>query len=128
VSSSQFGSSPSFRFQSYPVPTELPAMRAGELDGRYLDCTPALAPVGDTFVAIPTITIRRIDGTIVTSDDLASAGSSWPDTIDATNRIPTYGFVAGVETATYLLRMAGTTAQGRTFVRDWRMSVLPELG
>lgn len=114
--------------QSYPPPTELPAMRAGEVDGRYLDCTPALAPVGDTFSTIPVLTITRIDAGPITNADLASAGSAWPDTLDATARIPTYGFIAGTSTATYLLRVAASTAQGRTFIRDWRMSVLPALG
>lgn len=114
--------------QSYPPPTELPAMRVGELDGRYLDCTPALAPVGDTFSAIPTLTIMRIDATATGASDLAPAGSAWVNTIDATNRIPTYGFVAGTAVATYLLRVSAATAQGRTFIRDWKMSVLPALG
>jgi hypothetical protein len=114
---------------SYPVPTELPAMRAGETDGRYLDCTPALAPVGDFFAGIPALTIRRTDGAPMTSADLASAGpAAWPDTLDAGRRIPTYGFIAGTVTATYLLRITGTTDQQRSFIRDWRMSVLPELG
>ncbi len=75
--------------QSYPPPTELPAMRVGELDGRYLDCTPALAPVGDTFSTIPVLTITRIDAADMLAGDLATAGSAWADTIDATNRIPT---------------------------------------
>jgi hypothetical protein len=113
---------------SYPPPTVLPAMRAGEVDGRYLDCTPALAPVGDFLAAVPDLTIRRIDGAPMTADDLAAAGSAWLNSMDPTNRIPTYGFVAGSLTATYLLKTVGTTTQGRTFVRDWRMSVLPELG
>lgn len=103
-------------------------MRAGELDGRYLDCTPALAPVGDSFTTIPELTIRHIDGTDMMAGDLTSAGAGWPDTIDATNRIPTYGFLAGTTVATYLMRITATTVQNRTFVRDWRMSVLPELG
>jgi hypothetical protein len=115
--------------QSYPPPTELPAMRAGEIEGRYLDCTPALAPVGDTFTAIPDLAITRIDGAdLDASIDLRSAGTAWADEIDATNRIPTYGFIAGTEVATYLLRISGSTAQGRTFIRDWKMSVLPALG
>ena len=103
-------------------------MRAGELDGRYLDCTPALAPIGDTFVGIPVLTITRIDTGPVTSNDLTTAGSAWPDDIDDTKRIPTYGFVAGTDVTTYLLRLTSTTAQGRTFIRDWMMSVLPALG
>ncbi len=118
-------------FQSYPPPTELPAMRAGEApDGRYLDCTPALAPVGDQFNGIPMLTITRIDGAVLDATDLASAGSAWPDDLDATGRIPAYGFVApsGAAARTYRLTISGATAQGRLFIRDWLMSVLPWMG
>ncbi len=114
--------------QSYPPPTELPGMRAGEIDGRYLDCTPALAPVGDKFVGVPALTITRIDGVDLGPDDLASAGVAWADTLDTTARVPTYGFAAGTATATYLLRISDATSQGRTFIRDWRISVVPRLG
>lgn len=117
--------------QSYPAPTELPAFRAGEApDGRYLDCTPALAPVGDTFVTIPTLTIARIDGAGLDAADLTTAGAAWPDELDATARIPTYGFLAptGAAARTYRLTISGETAQGRLFVRDWLMSVLPWMG
>jgi hypothetical protein len=118
-------------FQSYPAPTELPAFRAGEApDGRYLDCTPALAPVADTFTGVPALTITRVNGVPMDVDDLASAGPLWPDTLDATKRIPTYGFVApsGSASRTYRLTITGNTAQGRLFVRDWLMSVLPWMG
>lgn len=103
-------------------------MRAGETDGRHLDCTPALAPVGDTFSGIPTLIITRIDVAAIGVNDLSSAGNAWADEIDETNRIPTYGFNAGTSVATYLLRISSDTAQGRTFIRDWKMSVLPALG
>lgn len=121
-------------FQTYPPPTPLPAFRAGEVpDGRYLDCTPALAPVGDRFTSVPALMIARIDGTPLDADDLASAGAAWPDTLDATGRIPTYGLVApaGCAGRTYLLTIStagALTAQGRAFVRDWIMSVLPWMG
>jgi hypothetical protein len=117
--------------QSYPPPTELPAMRAGEEpDGRYLDCTPALAPIGDSFTGIPVLTITRIDGSVIDATDLVTAGAAWPDTIDVTGRIPTYGLMAPLDAAarTYRLTVAGSTAQGRLFVRDWLMSVLPWMG
>ena len=119
--------------QSYPPPTELPAMRAGEEpDGRYLDCTPALAPIGDTFTAVPTLTIYRIDGTETDMTDLASAGAAWPDVLDLTGRIPTYGLVAPASATarTYRLTISADTltAQGRLFVRDWLISVLPWMG
>jgi hypothetical protein len=119
-------------FQSYPAPTELPAFRAGEApDGRYLDCTPGLAPTGDTFVSIPTLTIARINGEPLDANDLVSAGSLWQDTFKGdTMRIPTYGFIApaGAGSRTYRLTISGATAQGRLFVRDWIVSVLPWMG
>lgn len=118
-------------YQSYPPPTELPAMRAGEApDGRYLDCTPALAPIGDMFTSIPALVITRIDGTVIDASDLATAGAAWPDVLDVTGRIPTYGFSApsGSAARTYRLTISGSTAQGRLFVRDWLMSVLPWMG
>ncbi len=119
--------------QSYPTPTELPAMRAGETDGRYLDCTPALAPVGDTFTGLNTLslTISRWDGVLVTSDDLQRAGTAWEDSLDSTDRIPAFGFIAPLAAAgvTYVLTLtASPTFQGRVFVRDWMMSVVPLLG
>ena len=116
--------------QSYPPPTELPAMRSGEIDGRYLDCTPALAPVGDRFSAIPSVEITRIDTTPMNTDgtDLILAGSAWINDMDETGRIPTYGFHAGTSIATYLIRVTSSTTQGRLFIRDWKMSVLPAEG
>lgn len=118
-------------FQTYPPPTPLPAFRAGEApDGRYLDCTPALAPIGDLFNDIPQLIIQRINGEPLDADDLTSAGGLWPDVLDATGRIPTYGLLAPIGSAsrTYLLTISGLTGQGRLFVRDWLISVLPWMG
>lgn len=118
--------------QTYPPPTELPAMRAGELDGRYMDCTPVLAPVGDLFNSIGdiTITVARRDGQAVTNGDLQPAGGAWEPLLDTTGRIATFGWIAPVSAAgvTYLLTLSGQTKEGRTFVRDWIMSVVPLLG
>ena len=120
-------------FQSYPPPTELPAMRIGELDGRYMDCTPALAPVGDLFTDLSTVTITvsRRDGALMGLNDLQPAGGAWPPTLDATGRIVTYGWIvpSGTISGTYLLTLtASPTQEGRTFVRDWIMSVIPLMG
>ena len=119
--------------QSYPPPTELPAMRAGETDGRYMDCSPALAPVGDVFVDASTITlcVRRVDGKPMTADDLQQAPSAFPPTLDAAGRTFTTGWTApaGAAGVTYYISLrASPTKEGRTFVRDWMMSVLPLMG
>jgi hypothetical protein len=119
--------------QSYPPPTELPAMRAGELDARYLDCGPALAPVGDLFTDLSTVAVMvtRLDGVAMSGTDLQPAGGAWPPTLDATGRIPTFGWIAplGAAGVTYLLTLTcNPTNEGRVFVRDWIMSILPLLG
>jgi hypothetical protein len=119
-------------FQSYPPPTELPAMREGELDGRYMDCTLALAPVSDTFAGVGAVSIAvtRQDGIAMGPTDLASAGGAWLPTLDATGCIFTTGWIATVGSAgvTYILTLTASTTQGRTFIRDWSMSVVPLLG
>lgn len=119
--------------QSYPPPTELPAMRAGETDGRYMDCSPALDPVGDRFTDVGTLSVAvsRRDCVAMSTTDLQPAGGAWPTTLDATGRIATFGWIAPAGSAgvTYQLTlMANPTAEGRTFVRDWFLSVLPSMG
>jgi hypothetical protein len=120
--------------QSYPPPTELPAMRAGELDGRYFDVSPALAPVGDLITDLSTVSIavsHYYDALPMGVNDLQPAGGAWPPTMDATGRIVTYGWIAplGAAGVTYLLTMTvNPTQEGRTFIRDWTMAILPLLG
>lgn len=120
-------------FQSYPPPTELPAMRAGETDGRYMDCSPALAPVGDiiTDVSTVSVSVSRRDCVSMTDADLQSAASGWDTTIDDTGQVVTTGWTAPPTSAgvTYLLTLTiNPTRQGRVFVRDWFMSILPLMG
>lgn len=120
-------------YQSYPQPTELPAMREGELDGRYMDCGPALGVVGDVITDITTVAIAvsRRDGLAMGAADLQPAGVAWPQTLDAAGLIVTWGWIAPVGSGgtTYLLTLtASPTKQGRTFVRDWIMAVLPLMG
>lgn len=122
-----------FYFQSYPPPTQLPAMRAGEIDGRYMDCSPALAPVGDIFTDINTvvITVTRQDGVSMTSGDLQPAPTGWTPSLDATGQIVTFGWYAPAtsEGASYVLTLtANPTKEGRLFIRDWLLSVLPLMG
>jgi hypothetical protein len=116
-------------FQTYPVPTELPPLHEGETDARYMDCTPALAPVGDYFVdmASVAISISRMDGSQLSVTDLTPAPSAWPSSLDNTGRIVTMGWraPAGSGGRTYLLIMTAPTRDGRIFVRTWIMSVIP---
>jgi hypothetical protein len=112
-------------------PATIPSMRAGETDGRYIDCTPDLGPVGDTFAVVPTLTITRTDGVAITSADLQSAGAAWPDTLDATKLITTYGLLAppGSAGQTYQLTItANTTTLGRVYVRDCLITIAAALG
>jgi hypothetical protein len=116
-------------YQTYPVPTELPPMHEGETDARYMDCTPALGPVGDAFsdVSSVAVSLSRMDGAALTALDLTPAPSAWPSELDATGRVVTLGWRAphGSGGSTYLLIMSSPTREGRIFVRTWTMSVIP---
>jgi hypothetical protein len=120
-------------FQSYPPPVELPAMRAGETDGRFMDCSPALAPVGDIITDLSTVsvTVTRQDSQTMGANDLQPAGGAWESALDSTGMVVTLGWIAPVSSAgvTYLLTLSvNTTREGRVFIRDWIMSVLPLMG
>lgn len=120
-------------YQSYPVPTELPAMREGETDGRYMDFSPALNPVGDVIPDLSNVTVvvTRRDGCPMTESDIQEADVAWPATLDETGTILTYGWTAPVGSAgsTYTFTVKiNPTKEGRTFIRDWCMSVLPHMG
>jgi hypothetical protein len=118
-------------FQSYPPPTPLPPMRAGEIDGRYMDCSPALAPVADNFSDILdiTITVTRVDTLAMTLTDLQPYVTIGP-TLDATGMIATFWWTAPTTNVgtDYLLMLSAMTTGGRMFIRDWSMSILPLLG
>jgi hypothetical protein len=108
-------------------------MREGEIDARYMDCSPALAPVGDLFpdISVVTITVSRYDGSAMTNTDLQPDLSVWVPSIDETGQVVTYGWRAPIGSAgrTYYLTLtAHPTKEGREFIRDWFMSVLPTLG
>jgi hypothetical protein len=119
-------------FQTYPPPTSLPPMRAGETDGRYMDCSPALAPVDDSFINIldVTITVTRADTTPMTDTDLQPDPVVGPS-LDPTGMIATFWWIAPVGNtgADYILTLTcNQTVGGRLFVRDWSMSIVPLLG
>jgi|GEM_PF-6157709 len=93
-------------------------LRPGEIDGRFVDFTPPLGRFGDTIpsLAVVNLTIARRDGQPMTSNDLARAGAAWPDTLDATRLIPTFGLAApaGAAGVTYLWTVTiANTTQGR---------------
>ncbi len=122
----------SFGTQTYPPPTQLPPMRAGETDGRYMDCSPALAPIADNFDNIidVTITVTRADAAPMTATDLQPDPTIGPS-LDPTGMIATFWWIApaGNVGADYILTLtANPTSAGRVFERDWMMSILPELG
>jgi len=119
-------------FQTYPPPTSLPPMRAGETDGRYMDCSPALAPVADTFPNIlnVTIAVTRVDAKPMTAADLQPDLAIGP-TLDDTGMVATFWWIAPVGNTgvDYILTLtANPTTAGRLFVRDWMMSIVPLLG
>ena len=116
-----------------PLPRTLPSMRAGETDGRYIDCTLDLGAASDTIPNInaASITITRQDGNALTANDLQPAGTAWPNTLDSTKLIPTFGFTAPLGAAGVSYKITITvdkTTQGRIFVRDVYMSVVNALG
>jgi len=116
---------------TYPAVT-LPPMRAGETDGRYIDCTLDLGAPGDTFTSAAsiTITITRVDGTATTASDLALAGASYPTTLDTTRLIPTIWLTAPAASAgvAYVVTLSAATTQGREFIRDAYLTVQALMG
>ncbi len=118
--------------QSFPTPTAMPPMRAGEVDGRYMDCSPTLLPISDLFTSINTITITvtRCDGVAIGANDL-QVNTSIAPVLDPTGMIVTFWYNAPIANAgaDYILTLtANPTFEGRTFVRDWTMSIVPLLG
>lgn len=116
-----------------PEPVWQPSLRAGEMDGRYFDCTPDLGPTGDTFpsLSVLSVAITRVDGNETTSADLQSAGSEFPSTLDSTGLIPTFGFIAPITAEGVLYKLtltADKTTQNRLFIRDWIIRVVSSMG
>ena len=118
-------------YQSYPPPTPLPGMRVTSIDGRYMDCSTALGPVGDRFIdaASVTVTISRQDCKSIGPSDL-QLYPQWAASLDSTGMIYTAGYYAppGTENTNYLLTIQAQTQAGRLFVRDWTMAVVSLMG
>ena len=113
-----------------PAPVQLPSMQAGETDSRYMDCTPDLGPVGDTFpsTAVLAVVITRQDGNAITANDLALTKTP---SLDPTQLIPTFWYLAPLLSAGVwynLVLTANTTTQGRLFKRTFTMYVSAQLG
>ena len=116
-----------------PLPPWLPPIRAGEIDGRYVNCTPDLGAFNDVIpsISVVTLNIIRTDGRPLDSTDLQQAGVSWPNTVDDTGLIITFGFMVPLTNPgrTYQLTFTvNKTAQGRVFVRDVMIQATPKLG
>lgn len=116
-----------------PAPIMLPPIRAGEIDGRFIDLTNDLGAAGDSITSIDTVSfiITRRDGFSLTGDDLGLAGGSWPNAIDSTGLVVTVGLAPPFTSAgmSYgLAIMVNLTAQGRLFIRDLTIDVLASMG
>jgi hypothetical protein len=116
-----------------PPPVPIPPLRAGEIDGRYIDVSTDLAVAGDKIDTIETVSIAisRLDGAAMTSNDLQLAGSDWPNALDPTGLIITVGFKAPAPSAGvpyWVTLTVNTTDEGRLYIRDLTMTVAPVLG
>jgi len=111
----------------------MPPMRAGELDGRYIDFRQDLGTIEDQISSVNdvTIAIKRRDGFPMTVDDLALAGTNGDMELDATNLILTFWLNAPSASGGSKYRLTvtiDTTMQGRLRVRDVNMDVLSLMG
>ena len=114
-----------------PVP--MPAMRAGETDGRYVDTTYDLGAAGDAIpsVAAVEIIIARADNIATDASDLQLAGDAWQNTLDPTGLILTIGLIAPPTAAGrlyYLTIKVAKTVAGRVYIRDVSLAVTALLG
>lgn len=115
------------------APVCIPPLRAGEIDGRYIDVSADLAVVGDKVTDISTVSvaINRADGAPSTANDLRVGGSDWPNSLDATGTVITIGFTAppGCAGVPYWVTlMVNTTYLGRLYIRDLTMTPAPVMG
>lgn len=120
------------RRSSFP-PIILDPIRAGEIDGRFVDLTTDLGAAADRIVSIADVTVGiiRRDGFPVTSNDMALAGLQWPNAIDDTGLIVTIGLQAPGAAAGigYLLTITvNKTLQSRLYIRDLSIDVLALMG
>jgi hypothetical protein len=115
------------------APVPIPPLRAGEVDGRYIDTSSDLGLVGDRIITIDdvAIVIARADGADMTDDDLRVAGGDWPNQIDASGLLITVGFHApsGCAGVNYWVTLVvDKTLQERLYIRDLTMTPAPVMG
>jgi hypothetical protein len=114
-------------------PPAMPAIRAGEIDGRYIDLRSDLGAVDDQIPSLSQVSIgiTRRDGFPMTADDLALAGTDWPNTLDPSGLILTLGLKPPPPSGgtRYLLTLTvNKTLQARLFIRDLTIDVLTTMG
>jgi hypothetical protein len=115
------------------APIKLPPIRAGEIDGRYIDLTSDLGEVGDSIPTMNNVflTFRRLDGFTLSPDDLQLAGQDWPNMLDPSGLILTIGLTSPLLSAGMRYRMTLTvnkTLQNRLFISDMTIDVLASMG
>ena len=71
-----------------------------------------------------------VNGAPLSANDLQAAGSAWPNTLDSTGLIPTFGFTAPAAAgSSYLLTLTvNKTTNGRLFIRNSVIFVAAALG
>jgi hypothetical protein len=114
-------------------PVWLPALRAGETDGRFIDTSLDLGAVDDYIPSIGNLTVQiaRADEEPMTADDLQPAGNLWPNRVDPNGLVITLGLTAPLASAgvTYFVTLiVNPTAMGRLWIRDLALLVSPYLG
>ena len=114
-----------------PIP--IPPLRAGEVDGRYIDLSADLGTIGDSVPGLINISfgIARMDGIAMTSHDLQLAGSSWPNSLDPTGLIIDVGLFAPAASASipyWVTLQVYKTYMGRIYLRDLTMTPAAAMG
>jgi len=114
-------------------PVWLPALRAGETDGRFIDTSLDLGAVDDSIPSLAALTVQiiRADEAPMTGDDLRPAGSAWPNRLDPNGLVITLGLTAplGAAGVTYFITLiVNHTTMGRLWIRDLALMVSPYLG
>jgi hypothetical protein len=121
------------RNQRQLAPVALPAIRCGEIDGRYIDFSADLGTVADYIPSINNVDIAiiRRDGFPMAAEDLAVAGPPWPNTLDPDGLVLTIGLQPPLGSAGRRYQLTVTvnkTLQGRIFIRDLWIDVLAAMG
>jgi hypothetical protein len=120
-----------------PQPVPVDPLRLGDTDTRGIDLTPELgptnpeppAPLNDPVASITSVSIARVDGAAIGSQDVSIVSNS--SAIDATGYMLTVKLAApsnGVAGIYHDVTFAFVTAAGRTLSRDIRVLTMPARG